>query len=316
MVGEYRGRSWPIGGDLTIEEVSTLPNILKKYNPNLMGYSIGISGYNSEESAFNTGISGARSEHMTIMTEEMIRRMKAHPAVNYEADWKLVTAFIGGNDLCQYCYNFHKYSAEQYVENIKQALDILHKEMPRTIVNVMGILRVTDVDHLSSLKCDAIHILACGCATFQQGDKYAELLQLIEDYQTLLEDLIMSGRYDTKDDFTVVYQPYLTKTRFPLLPNMDADASYFAPDCFHFSGKGHGTMAKELWNNMLEPVGKKSAEWDPPENIQCPTKENPYIYTNMNSGLSPEEYAPLKADATTFRLSLLSLVSLILAFLL
>lgn len=36
--------------------------------------------------------------------------------------------------------------------------------------------------------------------------------------QTLLEDLIMSGRYDTKDDFTVVYQPYLTKTRFPLLP--------------------------------------------------------------------------------------------------
>lgn len=95
---------------------------------------------------------------MTIMTEEMIRRMKAHPEVNYEADWKLVTAFIGGNDLCQYCYNFHKYSAEQYVENIKQALDILHKEMPRTIVNVMGILRVTDVDHLSGLKCDAIHM--------------------------------------------------------------------------------------------------------------------------------------------------------------
>ena len=24
-------------------------------------------------------------------------------AVNFEKDWKLVTLFIGGNDLCQYC---------------------------------------------------------------------------------------------------------------------------------------------------------------------------------------------------------------------
>lgn len=36
-------------------------------------------------------------------------------------------------------------------------------------------------------------------------------------FQALLEELIMSGRYDTRDDFTVVYQPYLVNTRFPLL---------------------------------------------------------------------------------------------------
>ncbi|KAJ8044684.1 Phospholipase B1, membrane-associated [Holothuria leucospilota] len=309
MVGEFRGRSWPVGGDLTIEEVSTLPNILKKYNPDLKGYSLGISGWGSEEAAFNTAISGGRSEHMTIMTEAMIEKMKEHPEVDFDNDWKVVTAFIGGNDLCQYCFNFHKYSAEQYVENIKQALDIMHREMPRTLVNVMGVLRVSDVDHLSGLTCDFIHIIACNCAMFKEGDDHAELVNLVNDYQALLEDLIMSGRYDTRDDFTVVYQPYLVNTRFPLLDTLEGDASYFAPDCFHFSAKGHAVAAKELWNNMLEPVGHKSTVWDPDSTYSCPTKENPYFFTNMNSGLTSAEYPPIGDDATKITTSVVAFVS-------
>ena len=33
-----------------------------------------------------------------------------------------------------------------------------------------------------------------------------------------------------------------------------ADFSYFAPDCFHFSQKGHEAAAVELWNNMVSGV--------------------------------------------------------------
>ena len=29
------------------------------------------------------------------------------------------------------------------------------------------------------------------------------------------------------------------------------DASFFAPDCFHFSSKGHAAAGQELWNNMV-----------------------------------------------------------------
>lgn len=25
--------------------------------------------------------------------------------INFESDWKLITVFIGGNDLCDHCYN-------------------------------------------------------------------------------------------------------------------------------------------------------------------------------------------------------------------
>ena len=39
---EYRGISFSIGGDKTIKSYLTLPNILKEYNPDLTGYSLGI----------------------------------------------------------------------------------------------------------------------------------------------------------------------------------------------------------------------------------------------------------------------------------
>ena len=65
-----------------------------------------------------------------------------------------------------------------------------------------------------------------------------------------------------------------------MLQKGEVDATFFAPDCFHFSSKGHGMGAINLWNNMvcilyivyfskkkmffnfqLEPVGNKTSEW-------------------------------------------------------
>ena len=40
---EYRGVSWSIGGDKDVKTIVTLPNILKKYNPNIKGYAVGIA---------------------------------------------------------------------------------------------------------------------------------------------------------------------------------------------------------------------------------------------------------------------------------
>ena len=55
-----------------------------------------------------------------------------------------------------------------------------------------------------------------------------------------------------------------------LQPDDDPDLSYFAPDCFHLSLKGHRAAAEALWNNMIEPVGKKRVKWAPGEKAECP----------------------------------------------
>lgn len=41
MFTEYRGISWSAGGDSDLDIYVTLPNILKKYKPNLQGFSTG-----------------------------------------------------------------------------------------------------------------------------------------------------------------------------------------------------------------------------------------------------------------------------------
>lgn len=40
---EFRGIAWSIGGDGTLERVLTLPNILKKYNPLIKGFSTKVT---------------------------------------------------------------------------------------------------------------------------------------------------------------------------------------------------------------------------------------------------------------------------------
>lgn len=54
---------------------------------------------------------------------------------------------------------------------------------------------------------------------------------------------VKSGRYDTKDDFTVVLQPFMKAFNAPLEKSLRfkpfIDKSYITYDCFHFSQKGH-----------------------------------------------------------------------------
>lgn len=72
--------------------------------------------------------------------------------------------------------------------------------------------------------------------------------------QVQLQALIDSGRYDTRDDFTVVIQPFLRDSVLPYTDDGQVDATYFAPDCFHFSDIGHAMSALNLWNNMVTTV--------------------------------------------------------------
>lgn len=36
--------------------------------------------------------------------DQLIQRFK-DDRIDYNNDWKLITLFVGGNDLCQYCFN-------------------------------------------------------------------------------------------------------------------------------------------------------------------------------------------------------------------
>jgi len=283
---ENRGRSWSIGGDSTLESVVTLPNFLKKFNSNLTGYSTGsniVFIYNNGRH-LNEAVSGNEANHIYAQAERLINKMKNDSSINYQKDWKMITLFIGGNDLCRFCRNYEKHSPNAYIKDIEAGLDLLYKEVPRAFVNLVPILRVEQVKDLNKgLVCNVLHIFECRCGAFPTKKEAQEIKEFTNQYQNYTISLANSGKYDGRDDFTVVAQPFFTNFMTPKLPDGSPDLSYVAPDCFHFSTKGHTAGAIGLWNNLLQPVGQKSTTWLPTDKILCPSKKSPFFFTNKNS---------------------------------
>ena len=107
---------------------------------------------------------------MPGQAELLVKRMrKALGDTRFENEWKLVTLFIGGNDLCFYCketvrnhwFTFtnnqafcfvlhikNRFSPENYRNNIKTTLEILYQKMPRTLVNFVSVNNVAEVKDL------------------------------------------------------------------------------------------------------------------------------------------------------------------------
>ncbi|XP_026194756.1 phospholipase B1, membrane-associated-like [Anabas testudineus] len=284
---EYRGVSWSIGGDKTLETVTTLPNILKKFNPEIRGMS---KGQGKLQTGFNMAVSGAKVAEIPGQVRKLIDAMIKDSAVDFQNDWKLVTLFIGGNDLCQYCNDRASLSPQNYSHHLMTSLDLLYEELPRTIVNILEILEIEGLRRIKrdSLGCNVLQKYVCSCFLFPGEDspELAEIKRINRELQILTEKLVYGGRYDGREDFTVVVQPFLKNTIVPLNADGKPDTTYFSEDCFHFSERGHADMAVALWNNMLEPVGKKQTYnnfTNARNNIKCPTEDHPYIFTNANS---------------------------------
>ncbi|XP_029966674.1 phospholipase B1, membrane-associated-like [Salarias fasciatus] len=308
VLTQYRGLSWSVGGDGNLTTVTTLPNILKYFNPNLTGYSVRTGGATTPDAFFNQAVPGSKSRDVPSQVEALVQRMKADSRINFELDWKVITLFIGGNDMCDHCYNSLLHSVENYRKNVRDSLDYLHKEVPRALVNLVEVLYISPLREMhleTSLNCPTWLVnYMCPCVILPEADSKA--LQMVEElnrkYQETLHELVESGRYDTSPDFTVVIQPFFRDVVVPRLEDGRPDRSYFSADCFHLSQKAQTLMARSLWNNMLEPLGSKTAKHDfsATVGLKCPTKSSPYISTYINSNYTYSGPSPTPAPVPNF----------------
>ena len=141
--------------------------------------------------------------------------------------------------MCSFCDDLGKHNPIQFTSYVKEALDTLYNaNLPRTLINIVLVLDVRSVRELNAggFVCEMLHTAVCNCAAFPTGDDEVILNQWVTDYQGNVTQLIKSGIYDQRDDFTVVVQPFFSHTELPRSGN-NVDFSYFAPDCFHFSGQ-------------------------------------------------------------------------------
>ncbi|KAM6432625.1 phospholipase B1, membrane-associated [Rhynochetos jubatus] len=299
VLTQYRGLSWSVGGNENISTVTTLANILREFNPSLIGYSTGTGRESTDNAALNQAVAGSRAEHVPAQVRRLVDRMKNDTRINFQTDWKLITLLIGGNDLCEFCSDPVHYSPENYTYNLQIALDTLHREVPRAFVNLVTVLSIASLRELHTTKSTCPKLLMrllCPCV-LNPKDNSNELKKLVyfnRKYQERTRQLVESGRYDTTDDFTVVMQPFLMNVNMPKTQEGLPDSSYFAPDCFHFSQKSHSQAARALWNNMLEPLGQKTDNQQIEDQIvlNCPSEAEPFLRTYKNSNYTYPHQTP------------------------
>ncbi|XP_033619310.1 phospholipase B1, membrane-associated isoform X2 [Fukomys damarensis] len=291
ILTQYRGLSWSIGGDQNISTMTTLPNILREFNPSLKGFSTGIGTEKSAGAFLNQAVAGARAENLASQAERLVDLMRTDARINFQEDWKLITVFIGGNDLCDFCDNPVRFSPYNFTDNIRKALDIFHAEVPRAFVNMVKVLQIVNLRELyqsNNISCPRQILRAlCPCVltAAENSTNLNSLIDFNKKYQEGTDQLIKSGRYDTREDFTVVVQPLFEKVDIPKTPEGIPDSSFFAPDCFHFSTKTHSRAAVALWKNMLEPIGQKAAHhnFEIKIDVFCPNQVSPFLRTYNNS---------------------------------
>ncbi|XP_049640651.1 phospholipase B1, membrane-associated-like [Suncus etruscus] len=207
-------------------------DILRKFNSELIGYTLGHGMKYSAGARLNQAVSRDISMDMSNQVTEVIRKMK--------------------NDK----FNI---TPEILQNGIQHALDILQGEVPRMVVNVVSPLEITSLNAIykeTENICPRDQLMKlCPCVMkFNEGaQEFDQVVNFNKKYQRLVEDLIYSGHYDKRHDFTVVLQPFLERFEMPRTEEGLPDLTYFDPDCFHFSQKTLGHIASALWNSMGHP---------------------------------------------------------------
>ncbi|EAT42506.1 AAEL005957-PA [Aedes aegypti] len=288
---ENRGLAWSIGGQWNWRNVTTLPNILKEFNPQLVGYSLGDAYPFHRETQFNMAEIGAVSYDIPFMARSLVKRIRSDPRVNFKRDWKMITITIGGNDICSFVCAMERPDdlPQKHRLRMIRALRYLRDNMPRTFVNIVSVPSVETVVSLESKPgvCHTLHHGECSCwvgTAYNQTDETRQRWKIIQEGMVKVEkEVSQMDEFRRLDGFAVVYQPWSTHLSLKM-NGRDVDYSLLAYDCFHMSQKGNAYAGTALWNNLLEPVGNKSLNWRPLfENFRCPTEKTPYIYTYDNS---------------------------------
>ncbi|XP_026673230.1 phospholipase B1, membrane-associated-like isoform X2 [Ceratina calcarata] len=287
---ENRGVAGSIGGQGTWRTYLTLPNILKEFNPKLVGYALGDSLTTHPKSQLDVAETGAMSRDMPFMAEYLVKKIKNDPRIDLKKHWKLISLFIGSNDFCsELCSVPSPWSVlEDHKTDLLATLRILRDNLPKTFVTIHlppHLKALVDTrEGRDSLNCYITTTIECSCLfALQFRDQRPEYYEIMRRWQDLEEEVAEYPEFH-REDFTVVALPVLKNSMIPLAEDGYSDMSYLSSDCFHISQKSNARYANGLWNNLLEPAGNKTDHWLPVyQKFLCPTPRRPFLMTLENS---------------------------------
>jgi len=280
---EYRGLVYAIGGDEYESEFGfakalTFPNFLKNYNPNIQGAAQSwtwphISPWKTGQ-WLDAAVSHASVQDCHSQVDYLVYNIKTnYPTVDFQNDWKLLTLFIGANNLCGACEGRAESKPEYFGAQLRQVLTQIEQKIPRVFVNLVTIFNISGVYYAGQdyTYCEIIwHTIKHECTCVETGKKSD--LQIMDDYAVayniISRNLATEFAGHNNPGFTVVVQPGLSGIEIQKF----GEAYLSNLDCFHPSLCANQAFTYQIWNNMMTPEGEKLTTPDLKNlKIKCPT---------------------------------------------
>uniref|UniRef100_A0A1I7UY98 Lipase_GDSL domain-containing protein n=1 Tax=Caenorhabditis tropicalis TaxID=1561998 RepID=A0A1I7UY98_9PELO len=260
---EFRGASFPIGGDSTIDGLITIPNILREFSPKIIGVSHGM-GADLPDHQLNVAQTGATTKDLYKQAVELTRRVKKLTEVDYLKEWIMIIITIGTEEICSRC------DGPSY-DHIKKAIEHLQIEIPKALVVLLGPV------HVSSFHEQKSNLLKnrCQCSRDQtEGFMYdvsRKWSRVWKDLQKFVETGVTS-----RPTFGMISYPMVTITsRYP--------NGLFIRDKPLLNRRGHNYATKWLWNRLIGgDLYNLSSATLSQDNYFCPSVGCPYFRTYAN----------------------------------
>uniref|UniRef100_A0A1I7TP24 Lipase_GDSL domain-containing protein n=1 Tax=Caenorhabditis tropicalis TaxID=1561998 RepID=A0A1I7TP24_9PELO len=278
----YPGNAYFTGMDSEVDGHLTIYNIFRviaeETGNKLFGGSTGMDYGNN--TGLNVAVGGMKSDDILRQAKDLVQRIKSIEEIDINHDWKLVSLWIGTNDVGNLGYGTNDpIPPEKYKAYIEEGLSYLKQNLPRTIVSVIAMFP-------PQLLQEAHSIMKTGerPGSIEQQTKRDVLSDGYRNASYALQD---EGKFNDKN-FTVVVQPFATEyTDAYVDKEGHYNAAFYALDIFHLSKLGHAIIAKHYWQNLFEPVGEKTKKadlGDTSPQIFGLNQENSLIKTVGNSG--------------------------------
>ncbi|XP_017115192.1 phospholipase B1, membrane-associated [Drosophila elegans] len=287
MINEFRGLTFSGGGLANWRRFVTLPNILKVFNPKLYGFAVSNSlVINHRSSRLNIAEPMIMSRDLPFQARVLIDLLRRDPNVDMKRHWKLLTVYVGNNDICSDLCHWDSPQTflDQHARDLRQAFRLLRDHVPRLLINLIV---VPNIPHVLStmtqvpLQCFVVHRVGCHCLIDDRLNRtqLAERVRTLDQWQRLDMEVARLPEFH-REDFAIVAHPMLANVSAPQLPDGSTDWRFFSHDCFHFSQRGHAIISNLLWNSMLLPDDQKPRPSKVPElfeRVVCPSSEQPYF---------------------------------------
>eukprot|EP00003_Mantamonas_plastica_P027996 TRINITY_DN616_c0_g4_i4.p1 TRINITY_DN616_c0_g4~~TRINITY_DN616_c0_g4_i4.p1 ORF type:complete len:257 (+),score=76.96 TRINITY_DN616_c0_g4_i4:143-913(+) len=230
-------------------------------------FSYGVTYPLKKGSNLDGAISMAQVQGVPQQVSYLVNEMKTtyKHKIDIENDWKLLTLFIGANNMCS---GSEHHDADYFESHLRAVLQQIHDTIPRVFVNVMtlfNISQVWDVGH-NDPYCVFVWDKFGECPRLTSAGPRAQM-----DIDTLAMNKVIKqvvSEWEAKNSttFHVVVQPGVEDL---VVPSREFLSRL---DCFHPNEYADAAFALALWNNMNQPQGQKSTTLDiqHPPTLKCP----------------------------------------------